>query len=157
MGTRYYQLCFHQSPQEEGDLEFLQPPHIAGSCSRFFFFFFVNCSPFPFLWPGLLRAGSSNPDSFQGHRDQIALAQVGAHFQSPCLSHPALYFYQQLGVYRELARVSHSRLPLPKGDVLDSLLRFLGMPLEIPPDGNCFSLNISFTRPDLRNFWDFSD
>lgn len=144
IGTRQDQICLHQRPREGGDLEFLQPLHRAASC----FSFYVNCSPSPLLCPEG-RPGEqeiTNTHSSQGHRDQIALAQGGAHLQPPLPSHLALHFYQQLGGCGELARVSHSWPPLPKGAVPAFLPRILGMPLAILTDGNCSLLKFSATR-----------
>lgn len=84
MGSRYHQICLCQSPQEEGDLEL-------GLALDFF----VNCALFSLLCPEGIPGEQevTNSDSSQGHRDQIALAQVGVNFQSPCPSHSALHFY----------------------------------------------------------------
>lgn len=146
MGSRYHQICLCQSPQEEGDLEFLQAPHRAGSCFRFF----CKLCPFPTFVPRRhsRRTGGHKLRFFPGPQGSNCFGTGRGQFSIPLSFPPCPTLLLQLEGCRELARVSHSRRPLPKGAVPVSFPRILGMPLAIPPDGNCSPLNISSTRPN---------
>lgn len=112
----------------EGDLEFLQPSHRAGSCFRFF----VNCPLFPLLCPEVIpeQQEVTNPDCSQGHRDQIVLVHIGVHFQSPCPSHTPLHFncsWKDVGSWQEWVTLNHL---FPKELSLPPFQGFLGCPWQ---------------------------
>lgn len=109
--------------------EFLQLPGCTEPCLSFY----VNCASFlPLLPEG--RPGEqvfTNPHPSQGHRDLIALAQEGAHWQSPVFlifPYPLPNSLEEVGSWQMSLQTISSQGVCP-----GSSTRILGMLLAVPP------------------------